>query len=198
MAEDSRVVKTKRAITDGFIKLLGEKDIDSITVKDIADKAGVDRKTVYNYYPGVYALIDEIEDDFAKTMVEHASIFKKVDVLNNPLEFFQAVKEDVINNLQKYKDFLNAQEGSNILYKLTNIVEKNVEKNLIESMKKNGKEINPLKVKLCAIFLTDGMIGCCRNRMTRLEDNPDRFIKDVGTLALYGTAGIFVGIPKNK
>ena len=34
---DRRVIKTKRAIRDAFAKLLTIKNIDAITIKDIAD-----------------------------------------------------------------------------------------------------------------------------------------------------------------
>ena len=93
MGEDSRVVRTKKAIKDGFITLLGIKEIDSITVKDIAAYANVDRKTVYNYYPGVYALIEEIEDDFAKSMAEHSKFMQSINVIENPDEYISMIKD---------------------------------------------------------------------------------------------------------
>ena len=126
MAIDSRIIRTKKAIKSGFIFLLSEKPIDSITVKDIAEAAHVDRKTVYNYYPGVYALIEEIEDDFAKSMAQTTKFIQKYDVFTQPEEFFTMVKEDIISNLRQYKDFLNAQEDSNLLMKLTRIMENNI------------------------------------------------------------------------
>ena len=198
MGEDSRVVRTKKAIKDGFITLLGIKEIDSITVKDIAAYANVDRKTVYNYYPGVYALIEEIEDDFAKTMAEHSKFMQSINVIENPDEYISMIKDEIIKNLVRYKDFLNAQEGSNLLLKLTKIIEKNVEANLLANLRKSGKEPIVYNVRLCATFIIDGMIGVCRNCINALEKDPERFIKDVATLALYGTGGIFLGIPKKE
>ena len=43
--QDRRVMKTKKAIRSAFARLLAEKDIDRITVKDIAEAADVNRKT---------------------------------------------------------------------------------------------------------------------------------------------------------
>ena len=197
MAEDSRVVRTKKAIKNGFIALLGKKEMDSITVKDIAEYANVDRKTVYNYYPGVYALIEEIEEDFAKTMREHSKFMQSINFLDNPIDYIKTIKDEVVTSLVKYKDFLNAQEGSNLLMKLTKIIEKNVETSLMANLRKAGKEPAYYNVKLCATFIIDGMIGVCRNCLKALENDPERFIKDVTTLSLYGTGGIFLGIPKD-
>ena len=60
---DRRVIKTKKAIRNAFAKLISEKDINKITIKDIADTADINRKTFYNYYSGVYEIIEEIEKE---------------------------------------------------------------------------------------------------------------------------------------
>ena len=63
---DRRVVKTKKAIKNAFAQLLTEKEINDITISDIAEYADVNRKTFYNYYAGVYAVVDEIENDIVE------------------------------------------------------------------------------------------------------------------------------------
>ena len=55
---DRRVAKTRRAIRNAFVRLLTEKEMDKITIKELAELADVDRKTVYNYYEGVYDILD--------------------------------------------------------------------------------------------------------------------------------------------
>ena len=62
---DLRVIKTKKAIRRAFTELLTEKDIDSITIKDIAERAIINRKTIYNYYRGVYQIVEDIENGIA-------------------------------------------------------------------------------------------------------------------------------------
>lgn len=198
MSEDSRVVKTKKAIKTGFLSLLGKKDIDAITVKDIAVEAKVDRKTVYNYYPGVYVLIEEVENDFKKTLEENTLRFRTMNILENPENFFNAISDEIINNLKRYKNFLTAQAGSNILLKLTKFIKQNVESHLIENLKHYGKDPSKYNVKLFAAFIVNGTMGCCRYSYDRLEENPNRFVKDVTLLGLYGTGGYFKGIPNIK
>jgi len=51
---DRRVVKTKKAIHNAFAKLLTEKELNDITISDIAELADINRKTFYNYYAGIY------------------------------------------------------------------------------------------------------------------------------------------------
>ena len=64
---DRRVLKTKRAIRNALAQLLVEKELDEITVKDVADTADINRKTFYNYYTGIHQVIDEIESGIVFT-----------------------------------------------------------------------------------------------------------------------------------
>lgn len=52
--------RTKRAIADAYVKLLGEYIIDKITVKMITDAVGCSRKTFYYYFTDVYDLTEYV------------------------------------------------------------------------------------------------------------------------------------------
>ncbi len=60
---DRRVQKTRRAIRRAFVQMLSRKELDCITVTDIAEAADINRKTFYNYYSGVADVLAEIEDE---------------------------------------------------------------------------------------------------------------------------------------
>ncbi|MDD3361746.1 MAG: TetR-like C-terminal domain-containing protein [Hespellia sp.] len=51
---------TKQAICASFTKLLNDRPLGQITVKDIVDDCGINRKTFYYYYQDIYALIDDL------------------------------------------------------------------------------------------------------------------------------------------
>lgn len=59
---DRRVVKTKHAIFKAFVELLNEKDINQITITDVAKRANINRKTFYNYYSDINDVMEEIEN----------------------------------------------------------------------------------------------------------------------------------------
>lgn len=44
---DKRVIKTKHAIYKAFVELLNEKDINQITITDVAKKANINRKLLF-------------------------------------------------------------------------------------------------------------------------------------------------------
>lgn len=51
---------TKQAIYASFMKLLKDRPLDQISVKDIVEDCGVNRKTFYYYFQDIYALNDEL------------------------------------------------------------------------------------------------------------------------------------------
>ena len=57
---------TKKAIRDSFVKLLNEKPLSQITIRDIVDDCGVNRNTFYYYYRDIY----EVLEDFIKRETE--------------------------------------------------------------------------------------------------------------------------------
>ena len=65
--------RTKLAIADAFIALLGENTIDKITVKMITDAVGCSRKTFYYYFTDVYELTRYVCDNHVQTFMGIAS-----------------------------------------------------------------------------------------------------------------------------
>lgn len=62
MKQDHRVRITKMLLTESFVDLLREKPIAKITVREICDRAGVNRATFYAHYRDIDDLKNEIED----------------------------------------------------------------------------------------------------------------------------------------
>lgn len=61
--EDRRIQKTKAAISAALFDLLEEKDFDQISINDIADRAKVNRGTIYFHYADKFDLLDKIIED---------------------------------------------------------------------------------------------------------------------------------------
>lgn len=66
---DRRIERTRTAITTAMVELMKEQDYEDITVTQIAQRAGVDRKTFYLHYPSKDALLDTMERDRAEQLL---------------------------------------------------------------------------------------------------------------------------------
>ena len=61
---------TKRAIRASFLKLLNERPLNKITVKDIVEDCGINRNSFYYHYTDIPALAEEIVKDEAARIVQ--------------------------------------------------------------------------------------------------------------------------------
>lgn len=55
---DPRVRRTRASIQQAFLELLAEKGFQAITVKDITQRAEINRATFYAHFPDKYALLE--------------------------------------------------------------------------------------------------------------------------------------------
>ena len=74
---------TKRAIRASFLKLLNERPLNKITVKDIVEDCGINRNSFYYHYTDIPALAEEIVKDEAARIVQE---YPTVDSLEQFLE----------------------------------------------------------------------------------------------------------------
>jgi AcrR family transcriptional regulator len=64
MQETRRVRMTKRLMKDALLELLAQKNLSSISVKELCETADVHRTTFYLHYTDTADLLREIEQDF--------------------------------------------------------------------------------------------------------------------------------------
>lgn len=69
--EDRRVTRTRKLIREAFVSLLGEKNFESITVQDIAERATVNRATFYAHFTDKFALLDAMIRDQLAGQLTH-------------------------------------------------------------------------------------------------------------------------------
>ena len=63
VSTDRRVRKTKDILKKSLINIMKEKSISSITVKELCEKADINRGTFYLHYAGVFNILEEIENE---------------------------------------------------------------------------------------------------------------------------------------
>lgn len=99
--------QTKENLVDAFWSLYCEQRIEKITVKDIANKAGYNRGTFYEYFTDVYDVLNYIENSLIPTLDELPPVSMPTGSLGMPLDsFFELYK---LNN--KYYSVLLGDKG---------------------------------------------------------------------------------------
>ena len=95
--QESKYYSTASFMDEALISLLNEKDINYITVKEICEKAGVNRSTFYLHY--------ETIDDLLNESIEY--------ITNKFMNFFNKDSKEFIENLNNAKKedliFINSE-----------------------------------------------------------------------------------------
>lgn len=134
MAEDRRVRKSKAAIKKAFIQLLEDSQIERITIRQIFDKADINRGTFYLNYDDKYALLEEMEDEQIADLKKLVDI-RKVNLAQKTAEEFieifsnEVIKKVIIHiseNIEFYHAILNLDRTSKIEERITDMILSNI------------------------------------------------------------------------
>ncbi len=183
---DRRIAKTKKAIYRAFAQLLSEKNINDITIKDIADRADINRKTFYNYYDGIYELTSEIEnkiiDSFEKVIREH----NVNELLHNPNQMFDELVKIINSDFDFYQHLISVESNSNLVSKL------------FISLKSRAKEViseysvlDEATLDIVLDFVISGMFTVFQRWFNSSKEHSlDDMAKIVATLSYNGINGL--------
>lgn len=79
---------TQKAIRDSFVKLLNERPLNQITVRDIVDDCGINRNTFYYYFQDLPQLLETIADEKAERIIQKYPTVESIeDCLNAAIGF---------------------------------------------------------------------------------------------------------------
>lgn len=60
--KDLRYSRTDRLLQEAFLELLKVKSVNRISIRDLTERAGINRCTFYHHYQDIYDLLEQIED----------------------------------------------------------------------------------------------------------------------------------------
>lgn len=89
---ESKYFSTAIIFDEALIYLLEKKDIEYITVKEICNKAGVNRSTFYLHYESINDLVEETMEYINKKFVDYFN--------ENTKDFIHKIKESPIEELR--------------------------------------------------------------------------------------------------
>lgn len=121
---DRRILKTQKAIRRAFAELLEKKNIDDITITNIAAAADINRKTFYHYYSGIYALIDEIENEIVTAFDTALREIDPIKDLQDPYIIFSKLTAVINSHIDFYGPLLRADRSGKLLTKIKTLLKR--------------------------------------------------------------------------
>lgn len=120
---DLRYHRTERLLKEAFMEQLAIKPVDKITIKDLADRAEINRTTFYRHYEDIYDLLESIEDEILHEILEMMQSFHPNKEDEVTLKYFNCFCQFIYDNRLIYK-VLTTQQETKFIHKVLGIVGK--------------------------------------------------------------------------
>lgn len=118
-AEYRNAIRSKKLIKQAFLALMQEKNIDTISIKDIVTKADINRGTFYAHYANTRAVIDQIENETMSALQDLVGEFQTDTFIENPLPFLRKISQFMEQDMGFYRLLFNTQGSITLINKLT-------------------------------------------------------------------------------
>lgn len=101
---NQRIALTKRLLKDSLVQLLETESIETVSIRELCDNAGINRSTFYNYYGSPLDLLYEIESDFLTLVKEN---LEDTAITENYLQSIGSIAAFAEQNLKLTRLLLN-------------------------------------------------------------------------------------------
>jgi len=118
MSNDPRSLQTEELIERTFITLHKEKPLNKITVKELCDKAEINRTTFYKHYLDVYDLYEKIESGLFESFRGLIALLEANGIRETIVEILKRIKL----NAEVYEALFTAQNNSFFNEKLADFI----------------------------------------------------------------------------
>ena len=116
--QDRRARRSQKLLFDALLALIAEKDYESITVSEIAERADVARATFYLHFDDKNALLLSSLDTLVESILEEVKGFSERDLLGDTPHPALVIFDYVERNPALFRVILKGQGGSLVLQRL--------------------------------------------------------------------------------
>ncbi len=183
---DRRVLKTKRAIRNAFAKLMVEKDINDITITELADTADINRKTFYNYYSGVYQVVEDIERDILTSYEELLGGIEFKQYMNTPYSLFERFSL-LINMDPEFFGYLLSMNGNvNLITRIMRLLKDKTCEVMVAQL-----DLDAYKADIMLDFVLSGMLSVYQHWFNSEQSiSAEEVSQIISTMSFSGINGI--------
>lgn len=151
--QDRRILRTKHEIKEAFISLLEEKSFDSITVRDLSERANINRGTFYLHYLDKFDLLEKCEEEIFSKILSIFDADAMIDILQGRdmlvrLPFFIQIFEYLQEEAAFMKVILGPNGDPSFQEKIRQVFVNNIHENILPAF-----DVDTIRVPI-ALFTT--------------------------------------------
>ena len=186
--EDRRIRRTKKLLKQALAQLMDEKDFKDITVKDITERADLNRGTFYLHYTDTYDILNKIEDEILKNiqnMIDQN--IEKTNVSDSVIPALKPIAEYIMENADICRCLINNKASVDFIEKFQNLIYDNCSD--IIKRRHNVKDSKQNEFYLS--FITLGIIGMVKKWLeTKPMVSAEEIVVFVNQIITYSSAAL--------
>ena len=183
---DRRVLKTKRAIRTAFAKLMVTKDINDITIIELAETADINRKTFYNYYSGVYQVMEDIENDILQSYETLLGNVQFKQSMEAPYSLFERFSR-LINMDPEFFGYLLSMNGNaSVITRIIRLLKDKTREVMVSQI-----DMEDYKADIMIDFILSGMLSVYQHWYGSDKSVPlEEVTQIISTMSFNGVNGV--------
>lgn len=169
---DRRVLKTQESLKKALIELMTEKSFDDITIRDLADRANVNRGTIYLHYLDKFDLLDRLIDEHInvlRVMCEEAAEME-LDYVESNVGWFEYFE----SNYSFFSTMLASSQASYFRRRFLELLMEEIKID-IDTTKVINRELNE---EVILQFVVTSFVGTVEWWITKEMPLPPRIIAE--------------------
>lgn len=183
MSTDRRVKYTKMVLRESLIALLRDKPISRITIKELCERADINRATFYTHYADQFDLLKKIEDEFVKDITSYLDNF----ALENDETGLTQMIFKMFEYIEKNKELCRVLLGPNVDTDFQSDVMQIVSERIVLEWRKK-RAVDEETAGYIYIYVATGSIGVIRKWLS--DEKP----KSPKEMAIFVTRLVNKGI----
>lgn len=166
---------TRQAIISSFMKLLNDRPLDKISVKDIVADCEINRNTFYYHYQDIYALVEDIFETETRAVIE-----KNEEHFNWQEGLIQSTQFALQNKRAVYHIYnsVNRRELENYLFQVAGYIMEKIVRHQAEDL-----EVTDEDILYITTFYKHALVGIIMEWLERgMTDDPEQVIRRMGDI----------------
>ena len=180
---DRRVRRTKARLRQAMTQLLLEKDLSSITVRELTDLADVNRGTFYTHYKDIYDMLEQLENETFSELEELLDLHASEIMRRNIATVLQEIFRFVGRNQNLCRVFLTRQSVDRFSRRLNQLIYRRC----LEEWRELYHAVDEEVPQYALEFLVSGTVGLIRAwALKGFQESPEDVAELANRLILYG------------
>ena len=180
---DRRIIRTKQQIRQALIELLSEKGENNISVRELAQRANINRGTFYIHYKDTHDLVEQLVDEAVKKLL---GVCKRHPPAQTPRESYPFLT-DLFETLQSDPQLFTILLGTTGSHAYSERICVTIQENFLDDLLSVFYSADPKQRQVASGFIVSGCLHEALNWLEHgMKESPDEMAYLTGRVIMHG------------